>query len=52
MSERHGDFAKLDQDITPAVQEGRKKYEKYYSIMDDCDTCYTALVLDPRVKAN
>jgi hypothetical protein len=27
-----------------------KKYEKYYSIMDDCDTYYTALVLDPRVK--
>jgi hypothetical protein len=27
-----------------------KKYEKYYSIMDNCDTYYTALVLDPRVK--
>ncbi|OQD76240.1 hypothetical protein PENANT_c134G04431 [Penicillium antarcticum] len=48
--EGNGDFAKLDRDIIAAVKEGMKKYEKYYSIMDDCDTYYTALVLDPRVK--
>ena len=47
--EGKGDFAKLDRDIIAAVKEGIKKYEKYYSIMDDCDTYYTALVLDPRV---
>jgi hypothetical protein len=50
VSERNGDFAKLDQDIAAAVKEGMKKYEKYYSIMDDCDTYYIPLVLDPRVK--
>jgi hypothetical protein len=50
VSEGNGDFANLDRDIIAAVKEGMKKYEKYYSIMDDCDTYYTALVLDPRVK--
>jgi hypothetical protein len=49
-SEQNGDFVNLDQDIAAAVKGGMKKYEKYYSIMDDCDTYYTALVLDPRVK--
>lgn len=48
--EGNGEFARLDRDIIAAVKEGMKKYEKYYSIMDDCDTYYTALVLDPRVK--
>lgn len=50
MMEGNGEFARLDRDIIAAVKEGMKKYEKYYSIMDDCDTYYTALVLDPRVK--
>ena len=50
VSEGRGDFTKMDQDIMAAVKEGMKKYEKYYSLMDDCDTYYTALVLDPRVK--
>ena len=50
MTEGNGDFTTLDRDIIAAVKEGMKKYEKYYSIMDDCDTYYTALVLDPRVK--
>ncbi|KAK9244668.1 hypothetical protein V1506DRAFT_445984, partial [Lipomyces tetrasporus] len=49
-SERNGDFTRLDQDIATAVKKGMKKYEKYYSIMDDCDTYYTAFVLDPGVK--
>lgn len=50
VTEGNGDFAKLDRDIIAAVKEGMKKYEKYYYIMDGCDTYYTALVLDPRVK--
>jgi hypothetical protein len=50
VTEGNGDFTTLDRDIIAAVKEGMKKYEKYYSIMDDCDTYYTALVLDPRVK--
>ncbi|KAK9490985.1 hypothetical protein V1508DRAFT_423215 [Lipomyces doorenjongii] len=40
-SERRGSFSKIDMDIA--------KYKKYYSIMDEIDTYYTALVLDPRV---
>jgi hypothetical protein len=49
-SECNGDFAGLDQDLALAVKEGMKKYEKYYTFMDESDTYYTALVLDPRVK--
>jgi len=48
--EGKGNFAKLDRDIIATVKEGIKKYEKYYSIMDNYDTYYAALVLDPRVK--
>jgi hypothetical protein len=29
-----------------------KKYKKYYTFMDESDTCYTALILDPRVKGD
>lgn len=50
MREGSGDFAKLDRDIIAAVKERMKKYQKYYSIMDDCDTYYAAHVLDPRIK--
>ncbi|KAJ5742343.1 hypothetical protein N7533_011752 [Penicillium manginii] len=49
--EGNGDFAKLDRDIIAAVNEGMKKYEKYYSIMDDCDTYYTASSWTPESKA-
>lgn len=48
--EGNGDFVNLDRVIIATVKEGIKKYEKYYSIMNDCDTYYTALVLDPQVK--
>jgi hypothetical protein len=29
-----------------------KKYKKYYTFMDESDTYYTALTLDPRVKGD
>ncbi|KAK9364418.1 ribonuclease H-like domain-containing protein [Lipomyces kononenkoae] len=51
-SEFKGEFAGFDRDIGLAVTEGIKKYNKYYSLMDDSDVYYTALVLDPRVKGN
>ncbi|KAK9350069.1 hypothetical protein V1523DRAFT_371316, partial [Lipomyces doorenjongii] len=44
-SERRGSFSKIDMDIALA-------YKNYYSIMDEIDTYYTALVLDPRVKGD
>ena len=31
---------------------GLKKYKKYYTFIDESDTYYTALILDPRVKGD
>ncbi|KAK9481828.1 hypothetical protein V1527DRAFT_478395, partial [Lipomyces starkeyi] len=41
-------FVGLYLDIGLAVKEGIKKYNKYYSFMDESDMYYNALVLDPR----
>jgi hypothetical protein len=49
-SERKGDFSNLGYDIVSAVNQGMAKYRKYYSFMDETDTHYIALILDPRVK--
>lgn len=51
-SERKGRFSGLDEDIALAIKEGMKKYKKYYTFMDESDTYYTALTLDPRVKGD
>ena len=51
-SEIQGPFAGIDHDIAAAMKEGLKKYKKYYTFMDGCDTYYTALILDPRVKGD
>ena len=45
-----GIFGELRPGIALAATRGLKKYEKYYSLMDDNDLCYTAAVLDPRIK--
>jgi hypothetical protein len=50
VSDKCGEFSDLDPDIVTAVKEGMKKYEKYYTFMDESDTHYTATVLDPRAK--
>ncbi|KAK9242071.1 hypothetical protein V1506DRAFT_113967, partial [Lipomyces tetrasporus] len=42
----------MDMDITLAAKSGMKKYQKYYTFLDESDTYYTALVLDPRVKGD
>jgi hypothetical protein len=34
------------------MKAGLRKYQKYYTFVDECDTYYTALVLDPRVNRN
>ncbi|KAK9327637.1 hypothetical protein V1520DRAFT_374075 [Lipomyces starkeyi] len=49
-SERKGMFARVDEDIALAISDDMKKYEKYYTFMDESDTYYTALILDRRVK--
>ena len=51
-SQRKGDFIGLPEDIALAVKKGMQKYKKYYTFMDESDTYYTALVLDPRVKGD
>jgi hypothetical protein len=51
-SECQGSFTGLDPDIASAMKEGMKKYKKYYTFMDESDTYYTALILDPRVKGD
>ena len=45
-------FADLDYDIATAIYQGLIKYQKYYTFMDNTDTYYTVLILDPRVKGN
>ena len=39
-------------DISIAARQRMKKYDKYYSLMDDTDVYYTASILDPRVKGD
>jgi hypothetical protein len=51
-AEIQGAFAGIDHDIAAAMKEGLKKYKKYYTFVDECDTYYTALILDPRVKGD
>ncbi|KAK9371946.1 uncharacterized protein V1513DRAFT_428057 [Lipomyces chichibuensis] len=46
-SERQGSFPRVVMHITLVVKSGMKKY-----FMDEIDTYYTALVLDPRVKGD
>lgn len=45
-------FKDLDKDISSAVAGSSKKYEKYYSLVDDCNIYYTAHLLDPRFKGD
>jgi hypothetical protein len=51
-SESQGVFKELDPDIASAIKQGLKKYQKYYTFMDNSEIYYTALVLDPRVKGD
>jgi hAT family C-terminal dimerisation region len=49
-SDRCGQFSELDLDLVAAVNEGLKKYKKYYTFMDESDIYYTTTILDPRIK--
>lgn len=48
----HEGSSGLDYDIASAMKEGMKKYKKYYTFMDESDTYYTSVILDPRVKGD
>ena len=50
VTEKKGNYADLDEDIMNAVRKDMTKYDKYYNLMDTCDTYYTALILDSRIK--
>lgn len=45
-------FKDLNKDISSAVAGSSKKYEKYYSLVDDCNIYYMAHLLDPRSKGD
>ncbi|KAN0070984.1 Ribonuclease H-like domain containing protein [Elaphomyces granulatus] len=51
-SDRCGPFSELDLDLVAAVKQGLKKYQKYYTFMDESDIYYTTTVLDPRIKGD
>ena len=51
VQDREGKFQDFNPDIANAAKGAMKKYEKYYTLMDDsCDILYIAMLLDPRFK--
>jgi hypothetical protein len=47
---RRNQFVGVDESIVIAVQARLAKYEKYYAFVDEVDTYYIAMILDPRFK--
>ena len=46
-----GKFKDFDIEIANAAKSAMKKYDKYYTLMDDsCDILYITMLLDPRFK--
>jgi len=51
VQDREGKFKDFDEDIADAAKSAMKKYDKYYTLMDDsCDILYITMLLDPRLK--
>jgi len=50
ITNKEGDFRRLDSGLVLAVRKGIKVFDKYYGLMSEHDLYYVALVLDPRVK--
>jgi len=51
VQDREGRFQNFDHDIANAAKGAMKKYDKYYTLMDDsCDILYITMLLDPRFK--
>ncbi|KAN0070499.1 Ribonuclease H-like domain containing protein [Elaphomyces granulatus] len=51
VQDREGRFVDFNMDIANAAKGAMKKYDKYYTLMDDsCDILYITMLLDPRFK--
>ena len=50
ITNKEGDFRRLDSGLVSAVRKGIEVFDKYYGLMSEHDLYYVALVLDPRVK--
>ncbi|EED13543.1 hypothetical protein TSTA_097990 [Talaromyces stipitatus ATCC 10500] len=51
VQEREGKFKDFDADVANAAKSAMRKYDKYYTLMDDsCDILYITMLLDPRFK--
>ncbi|EED15295.1 hypothetical protein TSTA_047440 [Talaromyces stipitatus ATCC 10500] len=51
VQDREGKFKDFDTDIANAAKSSMRKYNKYYTLMDDsCDILYITMLLDPRFK--
>ena len=44
---RQGEFVSFDSEVVSAIEEGRKKFNKYFNFMKENDIYYIASVLDP-----
>ncbi|EED22779.1 hypothetical protein TSTA_062660 [Talaromyces stipitatus ATCC 10500] len=48
VQDREGKFKDFDADIANAAKSSMRKYDKYYTLMDDsCDILYIIMLLDP-----
>jgi hypothetical protein len=51
VQDKEGKFKGFNTEITNATKRVIKKYDKYYTLIDDsCDILYIAMLLDPRFK--
>jgi hypothetical protein len=51
VQDREGKFKDFDTDVANAAKSAMRKYDKYYTLMDDsCDILYITMLLDPRFK--
>ena len=51
VQDKEGKFKDFDTEIANAAKSAMKKYNKYYTLMDDsCDILYITMLLDPRFK--
>jgi hAT family C-terminal dimerisation region len=51
VQDREGRFVDFNMDVANAAKGAMKKYDKYYTLMDDsCDILYITMLLDPRFK--
>lgn len=50
IKDKEGDYMFIQDGVSKAIALGLKKYEKYYTFMDEQNTHYIAALLDPRIK--